>query len=142
MRAPKFSIFFFSHYVTTSSHITVHKPRGTICFLKAPLAEFTHQCLKNSKKSIFGHDIFYSNGSMKKCIISWTVGGCDPKSCLSNKVTIFNICSQHSEIRQNSWTMSVYLEMFWSKLHLIIFILLSFLPSLFDVCILKPHPTY
>ena len=43
------------------NNYTVHKPRGTICFLNAPLAEFTHQSLKNCNKSIFGHDIFCSN---------------------------------------------------------------------------------
>ena len=48
----------FQNYFEPKS--TVHKPHGTICFLNAPLAEFTHQCLKNSHKSIFRHDIFCS----------------------------------------------------------------------------------
>ena len=119
---------------------TVHKPRGTICFLNAPLAEFTHQCLKNSNKSIFGHDNFSSNGFIQRFIISRTVGGCDRDSYLFNKVTIFKICGQYPEIRQNSWAMSVYQGMLWSKLHLIIFILLSFLSSLYCVCIPYPSP--
>ena len=47
---------------------------------------------------------------------------------------------RYTEIRRNSWAMSVYLGMLWSKLHLIIFILLSFLSSLYGVCIPYPSP--
>ena len=111
---------------------TVHKPPGTICFLNAPLADLTHQCLKDIEKLILFYFLLLQ-------IYIYSTGGCDTDSCLPNKVTVFNICCQHSEIRQNSWAMSD-LGMLWSKLCPIIFNVLFLLYMTYTS--LMPSPAY